>query len=71
MNTMSMWAYISKAKKEKGEYILLILITVIIKYIHRILTITRIMITINVDNYSNRKYNYGNLIHNTLKLHKQ
>ena len=52
---------ISKAKKRERRYKLLILITVIIKYIHTILTITKIMSTIRMDNYENdRKYNYVN-----------
>ena len=61
MNTMRMLDYISKAKKRERRYKLLILITVIIKYIHTILTITKIMSTIRMDNYENdRKYNYVN-----------
>lgn len=58
---MRMLDYISKAKKRERRYKLLILITVIIKYIHTILTITKIMSTIRMDNYENdRKYNYVN-----------
>lgn len=58
---MRMLDYISKAKKRESRYKLLILITVIIKYIHTILTITKIMSTIKMDNYENdRKYNYVN-----------
>ena len=58
---MRMLDYISKAKKRESRYKLLILITVIIKYIHTILTITKMMSTIKMDNYENdRKYNYVN-----------